>query len=282
MAKIKPGNLAPYAYPRIRGLFLTQDYKGGIAARTWPKKRGKNQSPNSQWTSQQWGIAARWSASMFPLDYLTAQAVTAGTDWMPRDILLRAIFGTAIEVYNPDGTKWTVSYKGPPPPRRALVQQWQYDIFDAVNDASTDAGAQAFKGCTFVPSQDMQIAAALARFTPISTAEYKMVVATLNAGFQITALAVSAGINPLGTTRRWYEFNITADLVAGTTYAVMVGRTLGGNTYALPIQISTAQKWQFPMTLGQNARLAQQTPAVGQTVTVAAGNAPPFGLLATY
>lgn len=282
MVKVDLGNLAPNAWPRVRGVFLTQPGIAGPYIKAWPPRRGRNQSPNSIWTAKQWAYAARWAANVIDIDYATAVAMTAGTDWMPRDLLMRAIYGTAYEVVAPDGTVWSVNPHSPPPPRRAAVTQWMFNQFDNANSTSTDAGAQCFKGGIITPREQIAVTGLRSIFTGVNTAQYKMVVCQLDAGNVIQAQVSSEVITVADTERRWREFSISATLFANIKYAILVGRTNGLATYAMPLALNAAPHWQFDVTQQGGARLANLVPNVGQTVTAVATNSAFLGILGTF
>lgn len=282
MAKVDLGNVAPDAFPRVRGVFLVQPYRGGLAARAWPKKRGDNQHPNSKWTAEQFGYAGRMAANATPLDWQTAAYMTAGTDWVPRDLLMRGIYGKAYEIVLKDGTTYQPADHSPPKPRRPMTQQWQYNQFDNAYNATTTAGAFAWKGNILTPDTQINIAAAQAIFTGVNGGLYRMALATLNGANQIVELEISDQVQVIDTLRKWREFNLEGVMLPGTAYALMVGRQDAGPTYSLPLNQATTPKWLMPITSLGNALLAQTTPAVGQTVTTNSVNTPFLGMLAAY
>ncbi len=115
MVKVLPANLAPYTYPRVRGVFLTRLSRGVIIGQSWPRKRGKPTNPNVVFTSKQFSLAAQMAANPEPMSYVTAVEMTKGTDWMPRDLLIRAAFGKAYEIALPTGGWATQNSHAPPP-----------------------------------------------------------------------------------------------------------------------------------------------------------------------
>lgn len=282
MAKVILDNVTPDAFPRIRGRFLTHPIRGQIIARGWPKKRGDNQHPNSQWTAKQFAYVGQMTANAFPLDWQTAIYMTKGTDWVPRDLLTRAAFGTAYEVTLAGGDPWPVVPKSPPPPRRDPVMQWQFNQFDNAYNTNIDTAATCWKGGILVPDTPMQIAATQAIFTAVINGTYQMLIAALDATNAITDLVFSAP-QTLGTNdRRWREFDTQAQLSPGVRYAVMVGRIDAAANYALPLAMNTTPKWLMPVISLGNARIAKITPAVGDVVGFASANTPFFGLLAEF
>jgi len=120
VAKILPANLAPDALPRIRGVFLTRISRGVIIAQSWPRPRGKIKNSRVAFTSEQFARAAVMAANPEPISLITAQISTKGSDWMPRDLLVRAAFGKAYEISLPTGGQATQNSHAPPPPGGTL------------------------------------------------------------------------------------------------------------------------------------------------------------------
>jgi hypothetical protein len=120
VAKILPANLAPDALPRVRGVLLTRISRGVIVAQAWPRKRGRMTNPKVIFTSKQFSLAAQMAANPEPMSLITAMFLTKGSDWMPRDLLVRAAFGKAYEITLPDGTLATQNSHAPPAPGTRL------------------------------------------------------------------------------------------------------------------------------------------------------------------
>jgi len=120
VAKILPANLAPDALPRVRGVLLTRISRGVIIAQTWPRKRGRMTNPKVIFTSTQFTYAAQMAANPEPMSLVTAMFLTKGSDWMPRDLLVRAAFGKAYQVTLTDGALATQNSHAPPAPGTRL------------------------------------------------------------------------------------------------------------------------------------------------------------------
>lgn len=123
MAKLNPANLAPDALPRLRGVVITYINKFGVVAQKWPRKRGPITNFNVAWTSNQFAIASRMAANAEPMSMETARYMTQGTVWLPRDMLVMAAFGKAIQLVSPEGDIYTQADHGPPPP--TPVEDWR-------------------------------------------------------------------------------------------------------------------------------------------------------------
>jgi len=284
MAKVDIGQMSPDAVPRIRGIFLVMPWRNGWKAQKWPRRRGPSKNPVSQWYAAQFAYAARWSANPNPLDYATAVAMTKGTDWMPRDLLMRAIYGTAYEVILPDGTIMTVTDKGPPQPGGFNVQQWQGNLYGLLDDASSSTSSFAFKGTIVTAQIAAQIDGILVRFSPTVGGLFKVCLCRLDASNVIQEVYNSTSFQASTGARQWYPFSFDAPLLNGERYALLVGRTDSTPTYKLNAQFNKVGQWQAPIQNLFTARLATTQPAVGQTVDNAGGAefAMPFQLLMTF
>lgn len=106
MAKIKPGNVAPGAIPGSRGRIVVAMRKHVIVAQSPPRPRGKAKSGYNFFREKEFGIAARWASSPIDLELATAIEMVKGTTYVPRDFIMRAIFGRAYIIENEDGFKW--------------------------------------------------------------------------------------------------------------------------------------------------------------------------------
>lgn len=282
MAKVDLFGLAPDAFPRVRGRFLVKLYRGQYIAVAWPRKRGDTQHPNSVWTAKQWAYAARWASRPNPLDFQTAIFMTKGTDWVPRDLLMRGIFGKAYEVYGTDGVLWTVNPHSPPKPRRAMTQQWQYDFWDLATTTTSTTFNFAWKGTRLSVDQPTNIAAAQAYFTAVNGGLYRMCLATLNPGNTIESIIFSDQVTGVAADRRWREFNLEASMVPGAAYWLAFGRQDAAATYNLPCWIAQTPKWLAPFNNLGLGMLAQTTPAIGHVLNAPSLFAPVVGMLASY
>lgn len=114
MAVIDPGNLAPHAMIRARGVVLTRYWRGLWVVQKWPEKRGPPKTWNQFYTSEQFRYAGKMSANPEPMSLATAIFFTAGSHYLPRDVLTMAAYGKFMEVTLPDGTVARQAYHGPP------------------------------------------------------------------------------------------------------------------------------------------------------------------------
>jgi hypothetical protein len=282
MAKVDLMGLAPDAFPRVRGQFLVRLQRGQYIAVAWPPKRGDRQHPNSKWTAQQWAYAARWASRPNPLDFQTAIYMTKGTDWVPRDILMRAIYGKAYEVYDTNGVLWTVNPHSPPKARRPMVQQWQPNFWDLATTTSSTVHAFAWKGNILGVDQPTEIGAAQAYFTGVSGGLYRMALARLSPGNTIAEITFSDQVQDTYADRRWREFNLTASMDPGERYWLAFGRQDAAANYNIPCWIAQAPKWLMPANNFGLGMLAQTTPAVGHILNAPNLFSPVLSMLASY
>lgn len=114
MATVKPGSLSPDALPRNRGRFLVKPRGDGYVAQAWPKPQGYPTQWKRQFTVQQFRFASRWSANMEPMSWQTAEFMARDTMYLPRDLLIRAMYGTLYEIELPSGELCEVVPKSAP------------------------------------------------------------------------------------------------------------------------------------------------------------------------
>jgi len=284
MAVIIPANLAPDTMPRIRGVILTQPWRGLWVVRSWPKKRGKPKDWTTRFLSQQFAYAGRMAANPEPKSYATAVFLSQGSHWVPRDILTLAAYGKLYEIVFEDGTTSTQADHGAPAPPgpKPMANQWLYSNYATPYTAANSTTAFAFKGSAFIPSQPMTILMTQAVITPVIGGFYRMIICRLNGANVIQEIATSAAIVAADTLERLYEFDLGFTLTAGERYALMIGRSDNTNTYALPTPFVSVPTWLFPHTYINSARIAQVNPIVGQTVDVSLAGTPTLGVMAEY
>lgn len=124
MAKIVPDPLAPDVIPRIRGVMLAQPTRAGVAVRAWPRAHGPARTAKEHYLREQFRMAARMAANPEPMSLATAIAHTADSNFLPRDLLVRAAYGKAYQVLLPDGTMMTPAphtYTETQPPADAFM-----------------------------------------------------------------------------------------------------------------------------------------------------------------
>lgn len=283
MVKLQLANLVDGAFLRSKGRVVIRPFRDGWYAQKWPRPRGQTQHPNSIWTARQWALAARMASYANPLDYATAVAMVKVTDWVPRDILMRAAYGTAYEIYDQDGRQWPVVPKSPPKPRRTPVSAWQWPLWDDAYGGTSSGGAQATKGISIRPLQDIDILDVAAIFTTVAAAQYKVTIAELNATNVIQNVVQSPIMIPSAVTTAPRLFNVQATLRSGVKYAILVTRTDGLSTYVLPLTYRTYSRWLAPIVGQGLCRLATTNPAVGQTLDFFDNTSSwGVGLLASY
>lgn len=104
MAKILAADLDPNVSVRARGRFFVAQTVHGAIAKKWPRKRGRARTEAQRFLEEQFGYAARMAANSEPIQFATAVNLTRNTELMPRDLLMKAIYGRAYEIVLPDGT----------------------------------------------------------------------------------------------------------------------------------------------------------------------------------
>lgn len=109
MAKVNLGPQTAPSMPQARGSFLVRlDPRLGTIAQAWPKKRGTNGlTPYRFYTYTEFGIAAHWASNTQDIDIDTGIFLAKNSQYVWRDILIKAMYGNLYEFRNLDGTIWT-------------------------------------------------------------------------------------------------------------------------------------------------------------------------------
>lgn len=105
MATIKgtpPGD-NPLPGPRERVVFRSTRW--GMVAQKWPRKRGRSTSPFDIWHRGEFGVAARFAASVVGEQLASAIELCKGSENVPRDFLTAAAMGIVAQMEFEDGTK---------------------------------------------------------------------------------------------------------------------------------------------------------------------------------
>lgn len=290
MAKIRPGPLHPDAFPHHRGVLYTRDTRHGAVVQAWPTRRKKANDRQSVWWREVFKIAAEMAANPHPLDYGTAVEMVKGTEYVPRDWLMKCIYGNAYEVVLPDGTTMEVSDKGPPedfmpspqpPPTEPEGPEmaWQWSMTDTGWTASLDNAQFSFKGCVFVPKiaaicKGVRIIAA-----PVANEPHRLLLAKMQPGAKLGEILVSHDVTPTAFGRHLLDKPADFTLDPDTEYCVLFGRTSGTPQNVLQIPQPPQGYFLWPCTLKSRARIASLNPQAGDTIDISGGAAVPFGLL---
>lgn len=137
---------------------------------------------------------------------------------------------------------------------------------------TTSTSAYAFKGVSTIPHMNVAISHIIMNGTIVSGATYQGAIFTVSgttvATIELTDTVVASAAQAGGVTM-FTAFATPIELTAGTEYFIAVGRTDGGDTYALPIVYPSSPVVTFPFAyLGTNesGRIAKAAPAVSDTV----------------
>jgi len=273
MAKINPANVAPDAYPRVRGVLLTRTTEHGLVAQAWPKKRGPSKTSAQIFLTKQFSLAAQYAANTEPIQWETAEYLSRDTVWMPRDILVMAAYGKLYELRDPTGQLYTqASHAAPDHSSEGIPQvtQWQATHAQGAYAGTVSSSAFAAKGNTLTPDIEMELFALQMLLTPVNNAVYNVFVCRLNGSNVIQSIVTGVPRQLTGTVKKLYEFQCSATLAAGVKYAIMLARTDSTNTYVLPVASPTDGNFLIPAIQGTSARIAKAVPLVGDTVDVSA------------
>lgn len=103
MTKI-PGLPAVRTQRRYKGAFQTMEYADGRIAARAPQPKGlKVTSPVQKAQNEAFGWACKATTWAIDFDRIAAEEGSKGTPWLPRDILVAAMYGTLVTVVTRDG-----------------------------------------------------------------------------------------------------------------------------------------------------------------------------------
>lgn len=166
------------------------------------------------------------------------------------------------------------------------ITDWSY------RNNNRSSSAFAWKGNVFTPYVDVEVLAIAYYGTVVAGATYQAAIAQ-GSGGAITAITKSATVTLPGTLGStdggwiWLYFATPQLLSAGTDYALLVGRTDGSDTYALPLPFNAAATTEnsVPMTGYSHARswrIAKANPQVGDSYDFSSANAVGQGFMFRY
>jgi len=97
---VKISNIPPMGRATRRpGLLVQTKTRGGVPImKGWPKKRGKKATPDQKHNQEQFALAQRAANECHPWQYLEAAAMSEGTIWNRREILVKAAQGSLFDI----------------------------------------------------------------------------------------------------------------------------------------------------------------------------------------
>lgn len=83
----------------MRGQVITNVRQDGtLHIQKWPRKRGKATEGGALYTQLEFALAASWASDPEPIAYQSALNMSAGTDNVPRDLLMMVSYGTLFDI----------------------------------------------------------------------------------------------------------------------------------------------------------------------------------------
>lgn len=146
------------------------------------------------------------------------------------------------------------------------------------DDTTASGSAYAFKGGIYQSIVDVTLVALEAPIQLVAGASYKIIIGTEDGSNVITTLTSSTTfVSPVTTgSLVGVTFPISFSMTAGSQYFILVGRTDGVGTYALPVPFAysgdgssqPAASVVYPMA-GGTRRIADPDPIVGEQLDTA-------------
>lgn len=172
---------------------------------------------------------------------------------------------------------------------QTTIVDWSFRDAQALSTS-----AYAWKGNRFTPDVDVDIYALCYFGTIVANGVYQgaVITGTATPGNVATATkttSYTAGSSPatLLGGHMWLEFATPVTLTAGTQYGLMVGRTDGGGTYQLPVNVNGGTNAANAVPLvglshGTVWRVADATLTIGTAISEAGGNSMACGFRFRY
>jgi len=158
---------------------------------------------------------------------------------------------------------------------------WQWAV--ELDNAGFDAGAQAFKGTLIIPLFDFTVSGLGAFVSTTAGHTYQVGVYRIDSATDLideitaeSATFASPGTSVSGASI-YADLTTAATLVAGTPYAVLAGRTDGGDTFAFPIssEATGSTILGYPNLPSEPYRLASGAATSASSIRMAVAGASP-------
>lgn len=91
---------------RAEKLYYTRAGKNGDIIQSWPRGNSQTGKPWQNYKRAEFAYASFFTTIPEPMSYQTAKFITKGTDLLPRDALVMAMYGTLYRVTDIDGNVW--------------------------------------------------------------------------------------------------------------------------------------------------------------------------------
>ena len=167
---------------------------------------------------------------------------------------------------------------------RPILTVWNY------RDSNRSSSGYAWKGNHVFPSQDIIIFGLAFYGSVVEGATYQGAIVTLDSGKIATITKTAAVTLPPSLQKTdgnviWLYFSEPQLLQSGGDYYLVVGRTDGSDTYALPVSFDANTTYQrLPIPAAQDnsyIRIAKANPAVGDAVNASCCNQVGMGVIFT-
>lgn len=294
-----PGGRTPRRKaPSLKKSMMMDVWRGVPRVRKWPSPRGPAKSSDQRAAQDEFSQASDLIKLTPAVIQLPVIEAAQGTPFYPRDLLMMAMFGRLWAMKDRNGrltrtrrmnqdvslsldlitdqigarltrgpTGWIGTIDA------ANFASWQYNKELGPLDAANSTSPFAFKGGLYraLRGQDIFAFSYWAQWD--NGAEYQAVICRVNASRVIqeviasnVVIAPEAGLYPL-------TFDLAAEIIDNTTYALMVGRIDAAPNFVLRVNFLGSGAFRAPWQTISGARLASVQPAVGQTIDNTGGGA---------
>lgn len=285
---------------------MMDSVRGVPRVRKWPDPRGPAKSAAQRRSQTEFKQASDLIKQTPAEMQIPVMEATKGTPFYPRDIQMMALFGRLWAMRDRNGrltrtrrmTKdvsdsldlitdriGDMLVRGPTGwigvVQAANFASWQFNRELGPLDTPNSTSTYAFKGGLYRAMAGQDIFALSFWANWLNGSDYQAVVCEVDSSNVITDVVKSNTVTAPEGGLYPIRFDVAAEIIDNTRYAIMVGRIDGSASYALPINFLGAGAFRVPWVTISGARIASLNPAIGDTIDTAGGTSSvvPFGML---
>lgn len=308
MAIIKQRAGTPSKAPSLRGAVYIYIRNGQMIAAKWPRKRGPAKTAVHREQTQWFATARKLAKYTFVEGQIAAREATAGTPFLPADLLMSAMAGRMVSVkeiggpfYRSKRAMADVSdsldlitdipgsilvrgddvWYGLPLPDPGANWIWTRDPSNFGDNQSTSNWC--FKGTGFLPRVNAVITDVIGNSAWVQGGQYQALVCGVTAGGTIQTIFRSDVVEAQATEERPRIFPVNATVNTGQQTCILIGRVDDGNNHRMPIRSGEQPRFGMPAINPRFVRIANTSPDIGSVINLlGTGFATQVGMNALY
>ncbi len=278
--------------PALGKAVMIDTVRGQGRVRKWPKGRTIAKGTAQRARNDKFRVASQFMKYLTAREWFTITEAVKGTPLMPRDVMMMLLYLRVYQI-GPGGKDTIYSMAN----RKDVSDSLDVlgstigftlirgaEFWEVVPGASGGGGMQfnwhqndrpflaaiynaAFQGSEYDVGQTIQVTDCACYSDYKQNGVYRMMLAEVNTGSVIQALALSDEITFAADTIETIYFKISTTLIAGRRYAIMLGRTDATATYTHLLPWFIDPFFNLPMKPIRRVTLASIDPQVGNTLT---------------